>query len=80
MLKPLTMNNTLDAVECVPHTYLGAAYTPANRFSGDGVGLVAQRIRTRGYEPRCLAIYATTTSSVLILTLSACMTNSRAWV
>ncbi|GKE19147.1 hypothetical protein Tco_1426724, partial [Tanacetum coccineum] len=27
--------------------------TPGNRSSGDGVGLVAQRIRARGYEPRC---------------------------
>src|ERR1051325_792850 len=27
--------------------------TPGNRSSGDGVGPVAQRIRARGYEPRC---------------------------
>jgi hypothetical protein len=27
--------------------------TPANRSSGDVVGPVAQRIRARGYEPRC---------------------------
>ncbi|GJW12040.1 probable 26S proteasome non-ATPase regulatory subunit 3 [Tanacetum coccineum] len=27
--------------------------TPENRSSGDGVGPVAQRIRARGYEPRC---------------------------
>ncbi|KAH0640780.1 hypothetical protein KY285_037366 [Solanum tuberosum] len=27
--------------------------TPRNRSSGDGVGPVAQRIRARGYEPRC---------------------------
>lgn len=27
--------------------------TPANRTSGDVVGPVAQRIRARGYEPRC---------------------------
>ncbi|KAG5568524.1 hypothetical protein H5410_064466 [Solanum commersonii] len=27
--------------------------TPRNRSSGDGVGLVAQRIRACGYEPRC---------------------------
>lgn len=26
---------------------------PGNRSSGDGVGPVAQRIRARGYEPRC---------------------------
>ena len=26
---------------------------PRNRSSGDGVGPVAQRIRARGYEPRC---------------------------
>ncbi|XLT22730.1 hypothetical protein HN873_054022 [Arachis hypogaea] len=28
--------------------------TPENRSSGDGMGPVAQRIRARGYEPRCL--------------------------
>lgn len=27
--------------------------TPGNRSSGGGVGPVAQRIRARGYEPRC---------------------------
>ncbi|KAK5769935.1 hypothetical protein PVK06_040669 [Gossypium arboreum] len=27
--------------------------TPGNRSSGDEVGPVAQRIRARGYEPRC---------------------------
>lgn len=27
--------------------------TPGNRYSEDGVGPVAQRIRARGYEPRC---------------------------
>jgi hypothetical protein len=27
--------------------------TPGNRSSGDGAGPVAQRIRARGYEPRC---------------------------
>ncbi|GFP93275.1 hypothetical protein PHJA_001471900, partial [Phtheirospermum japonicum] len=27
--------------------------TPGNRSSGDGVGPVAQRIRARGYGPRC---------------------------
>ena len=27
--------------------------TTGNRSSGDGVGPVAQRIRARGYEPRC---------------------------
>ncbi|KAG6500812.1 hypothetical protein ZIOFF_040667 [Zingiber officinale] len=27
--------------------------TPGNISSGDGVGPVAQRIRARGYEPRC---------------------------
>ncbi|KAF1876839.1 hypothetical protein Lal_00033128 [Lupinus albus] len=27
--------------------------TPGNRSSGDWVGPVAQRIRARGYEPRC---------------------------
>ncbi|KAF3638516.1 cyclic nucleotide-gated ion channel 16 family protein, partial [Capsicum annuum] len=27
--------------------------TAGNRSSGDGVGPVAQRIRARGYEPRC---------------------------
>lgn len=27
--------------------------TPGNRSSRDGVGPVAQRIRVRGYEPRC---------------------------
>lgn len=27
--------------------------TPGNGSGGDGVGLVAQRIRARGYEPRC---------------------------
>ena len=26
---------------------------PGNKSSGDGVGPVAQRIRARGYEPRC---------------------------
>ncbi|CAA7013171.1 unnamed protein product [Microthlaspi erraticum] len=30
--------------------------TPGNTSSGDGVGLVAQRIRARGYEPRCRGI------------------------
>ncbi|KAF1855287.1 hypothetical protein Lal_00044989 [Lupinus albus] len=29
------------------------AGTPGNRSSGDWVGPVAQRIRARGYEPRC---------------------------
>ena len=27
--------------------------TPGNRSAGDEVGPVAQRIRARGYEPRC---------------------------
>ncbi|KAJ4699474.1 30S ribosomal protein S15, partial [Melia azedarach] len=27
--------------------------TSGNRSSGDGAGPVAQRIRARGYEPRC---------------------------
>jgi hypothetical protein len=27
--------------------------TPGSRSSGGGVGPVAQRIRARGYEPRC---------------------------
>ncbi|KAL9419502.1 hypothetical protein AB3S75_037293 [Citrus x aurantiifolia] len=27
--------------------------TSGNRSSGDGTGPVAQRIRARGYEPRC---------------------------
>ncbi|KAL2240764.1 UNVERIFIED_CONTAM: hypothetical protein Sindi_0717600, partial [Sesamum indicum] len=30
--------------------------TPGNRSSGDGVGPVAQRIRARGYEPRCRGV------------------------
>ncbi|KAL3513274.1 hypothetical protein ACH5RR_025991, partial [Cinchona calisaya] len=30
--------------------------TPVNRSNGDKVGLVAQRIRTRGYEPQCLGL------------------------
>ncbi|GJR25160.1 hypothetical protein Tco_0973687 [Tanacetum coccineum] len=30
--------------------------SPRNRSSGDGVGPVAQRIRARGYEPRCRGV------------------------
>ncbi|GKA20781.1 ATP synthase CF1 alpha subunit [Tanacetum coccineum] len=30
--------------------------TPENRSSGDGVGPIAQKIRARGYEPRCQGV------------------------
>ncbi|THG14067.1 hypothetical protein TEA_017317 [Camellia sinensis var. sinensis] len=39
--------------------------TPGNRSSGDGAGPVAQRIRARGYEPRCTWL-RTTVSGVRI--------------
>ncbi|GJS67755.1 hypothetical protein Tco_0682320 [Tanacetum coccineum] len=40
--------------------------TPGNRSSGDGVGPVAQRIRARGYEPRCRG-YANIRGQILLM-------------
>ncbi|CAA0806011.1 Unknown protein [Striga hermonthica] len=39
--------------------------TPGNRSSGDGVGLVAQRIRARGYKPRCPVAFTELPSCII---------------
>ncbi|MBA0731703.1 hypothetical protein Golax_023357 [Gossypium laxum] len=35
------------------HQSISNLGTPGNRSNGDEVGPIAQRIRARGYEPRC---------------------------